>query len=1306
MTETFYLVDGPSYLYRAYHAIGHLSSSRGLPTNATLGVTMMLWKLLREDRPTYMGIAWDAPGPTFRHERFEQYKIQRPGMPKDLVEQLPWVRRSFEALGLPVLEARGYEADDILATVVRRLQDRASLDVVLVTGDKDALQLVGPRVRVVSVAGRTGERVDYDAAKVEERWGVPPARIPDVLALMGDSIDNIPGVPGIGEVTAQKLGREFGSLERLYENLAVVTGAKLRESLAKYREQAFFSRELAVLDAEVPLAFELEAFRVQAEPAWETLRTLWTELEFSSLLRQIPTPAAPVALAPVTRVDARGWADFLRRAGDTVAVEPVLRGSPPDVRLLGLAAHAPAAGSAYLDVAAGSTGPLALLDGARVVGHDVKALVAWGQAAGQPIPVERLDDTAVAAYLLNSGRSGYALEQLVQEAGDAAVPGPLASPTGAGPDAPDPDVLASWAGARAAGVWGLWSWQRTRLAADGLDALYRDLEVPLVPVLAAMETAGIGVAPERLGVLAKELDQQLESLLREIHGLAGEPVNPNSPKQLATVLFEKLKLPPKKRTKTGYSTDVDVLEELALGHPLPAKILEYRQLAKLKGTYADALPGLVHPRTGRIHTSFNQLVAATGRLSCLPAGTLIATSSGLVGIEDVRPGDLVRTPEGGRRILAWESTGPKPVVALRLSTGVTLRCSPDHQLLSLGNWLRSDALTSGAPLYMSFREGPFGQRRDFEIEPIAAYPTRKSPTLPREWSSDLAELVGYAMADGHLARSDYNEKPAKLILAFDWGEDDLIDYFARIVQRLFGKTPTRRVTRSCPVLEVSSVDVGGLIEQLGAGGTSKTIRVPASLFRAPAAIVGAFLRGYYEGDGSAVGSLSVRSVSREMLVDVHHLLGAFGIPSTVSSGSPDPRGYPPRYTLSVVGDRSKIRFRDRIGFVSVKKRRQLEALLARQSKRSGAEALTVPDPRSVVALRAALYDAHRLPGGQPPHALYVFMHRLAAGRRAVTLSRLEDVVGANRSRGVAVPPFLRSAVDGQFFEVTVETVDLEPSVPMYEIEVEGGQYLANGVLVHNSSNPNLQNIPVRNELGRRIRQAFVPEPGWRFVAADYSQIELRILAHLSGEEALVEAFRRDEDIHTRTAARILGVTPDGVTPDMRRLAKVVNFGVLYGLSGFGLAQAASIGRADAERFIADYFASHPKVRAYIDGVVAQGRERGYVTTLLGRRRYLPDLVARNPAVRGAAERMAANAPIQGTASDVIKLAMIRLGPVLVARGLRARLLLQVHDELLLEVPEDEVAAVRGVLPEVMESVMTLGVPLKVDVKDGPDWAQV
>jgi DNA polymerase-1 len=863
--ETFYLVDGPSYLYRAYHALPHLSTSRGQPTNAVLGITMMLWKILREDRPTYMAIAWDAPGPTFRHQQFEAYKIQRPGMPKDLVEQLPAIRATFAALGQPVFELPGFEADDVLATAAARLHG-GPVALVLVSGDKDILQLVDDTVTVVSVAGRTGEKVVYDAARVRERWGVEPARIPDVLALMGDSIDNIPGVPGVGEVTAKKLLREFGSLEAVYDNLAVVTGPKLRETLARHKEQAFFSRQLARLDAQAPITLDLETCRVR-EPDWERLRVLWTELELGSLLRQIPAhAAAPAAARPaadVPAVDAAGWRAFLGRAGGVVAVAPVLVGGPPEPALRALGAWAPAAGACYL------AGPLpagALAAGTRLAGHDAKGLVGWLEAHG--LAAELAEDTAVAAYLLNSARASYPLEQLCLEAGIDGIPAAPEDP----PADTEPGALAAWAGARAEGVWRLGEAQRPRLEADGLAALYRDLELPLVPVLAAMERTGIRVDLDRLATLAKELDRQLDGLLREIHQLAGEPVNPNSPKQLAAILFEKLELAPLKRTKTGYSTDVDVLEELALRHPLPGKILEYRQLAKLKGTYADALPLLVHPTTGRIHTTFNQLVAATGRLS--------------------------------------------------------------------------------------------------------------------------------------------------------------------------------------------------------------------------------------------------------------------------------------------------------------------------------------------------------------------------------------------------------------------------------------------------SSNPNLQNIPIRTELGRRIRQAFVPEPGWRFVAADYSQIELRILAHLSGEPALLEAFRRDEDIHTRTAAQIHGVSPAAVTAEMRRLAKVVNFGILYGLSGFGLAQATSIGRQDAQRFIDDYFATHPGVRAYIDRTLAEGRAQGYVTTLMGRRRYLPELAARNPAVRGAAERMAANAPIQGTASDLIKLAMVRLQAALAREALQARLLLQVHDELLLEAPAAEVARVRALLPEVMESVMALDAPLRVDVKDGRDWAEV
>ena len=339
-------MDGPSYLYRAYHAIGHLSTSRGLPTNATLGMTMMLWKLLREDQPSYMGIAWDAPGPTLRHQQFEAYKLQRPGMPKDLVEQIPWVRRSLEAMGLPLLEAPGYEADDILATAARRLRD-TPIELVLVTADKDALQLVDPRVTVLSVLGRTGERVVYDAAKVEEKWGVPPARIPDILALMGDSIDNIPGVPGVGEVTAQKLLREFGSLEALYANLAVVTGPKLREALARHRDQAFLSRQLAVLEGALPIEFDLERFRVR-EPEWERLRALWTELEFSALLRQVPARAValPAETVPVRRRGGVARASSPAPAGASPSSRSST-GSAPDLALHGVAAYAPAAGACY-----------------------------------------------------------------------------------------------------------------------------------------------------------------------------------------------------------------------------------------------------------------------------------------------------------------------------------------------------------------------------------------------------------------------------------------------------------------------------------------------------------------------------------------------------------------------------------------------------------------------------------------------------------------------------------------------------------------------------------------------------------------------------------------------------------------------------------------------------------------------------------------------------------------------------------------------------------------------------------------------
>src|SRR5256712_156165 len=738
----------------------------------------MLWKLIREEQPDYLAVAWDPPGPTFRDALSAEYKATRAAMPDDLVRQLPYVRRLFEALRIPVIEVAGFEADDVLATLVERALALPDLEIVVVTGDKDLLQLVGPRVRVLSVSGRTGEPVLYDEAKVRERWGVEPGQIADVLALMGDTIDNIKGVHGVGEKTAVKLVGQFGSVARLYEHLPLVSG-KLRETLAAGRKDAFLSRELATLNRDVPLGFDLETFR-RVEPDWMRLRA------------------------------GRGGAATL----------------PP------------------------------------------------------------IQDSAVAAYLLNPARANYRLEDLCLEAFGECPP-PLPEATAGGGEGssarnntrreppPSPitgDQLGRILAERARWVHRYWAHVAAELRDKELWRIYEEIERPLVPVLARMERHGIRVDPERLGAFAKELERSLDNLTREIWQLAGEEFTIASPKQLAHILFEKLGLPALRRTKTGYSTDADVLTELALGHPLPAKVLEHRMLAKLKGTYADTLPALVNPRTGRIHTTFNQLVATTGRLS--------------------------------------------------------------------------------------------------------------------------------------------------------------------------------------------------------------------------------------------------------------------------------------------------------------------------------------------------------------------------------------------------------------------------------------------------SQDPNLMNIPIRTELGRRIRAAFIPAQGWRFVAADYSQIELRILAHLSGDPAIIEAFRRGEDIHRRTASEVFRVAPAEVTSLQRTIAKSANFAILYGVSAFGLSQATKIDQKEAQRYITDYFATHPRLPAFIDATLAFGREHGYVTTLLGRRRYLPDLRSANPIARNAAERMAMNAPVQGTASDMIKIAMVRMQAALEARRLRARMLLQVHDELLFEAPPEEVAAVEALAREIMELALPLQIPLVVDVKSGADWAEV
>jgi DNA polymerase-1 len=856
--KKLYVVDGHSQLFRAYHAVGYLSTSTGVPTQAVLILSTMLWKLVREEQPDYLAIAWDPPGPTFRDALSAEYKATRAAMPDDLVRQLPYVRRLLEALRMPVLEVPGFEADDVLATLVEHALALPGLEAVVVSGDKDLLQLVGPRVRVLSVSGRTGEPIVYDEARVRERWGVEPGQIADVLALMGDQIDNIKGVRGVGEKTAVKLISQFGSVDRLYENLTLVAG-KLRETLATGRKDALLSRELATLNRRVPIAFDLERFR-RAEPDWPKLRALWQELEFTRLLRDLPAPAAAVsdeavpALADAAAVDA-----WLARvpAGAPLALDWAGVARPPDPEILGVAAFHPDAGPAGLP----SAGLPESLRGRELIVHDAKPLIEAWLARGAAPPA--IHDSAVAAYLLNPARSAYRLEELCVEAfGEGPPPLPAAGADG----------LGRTLGARARWAHRYWAHAAAQLRDKELWKIYEEIERPLVPVLAVMERHGIRVDPARLEAFAKELELSLENLTREIYRLAGGEFTIASPKQLAHVLFETLKLPALRKTKTGYSTDADVLTDLALRHELPAKILEHRSLAKLKGTYADTLPGLVHPATGRIHTSFNQLVAATGRLS--------------------------------------------------------------------------------------------------------------------------------------------------------------------------------------------------------------------------------------------------------------------------------------------------------------------------------------------------------------------------------------------------------------------------------------------------SQDPNLMNIPIRTELGRRIRAAFIPQEGWRFVAADYSQIELRILAHLSGEPAIIESFRRGEDIHTRTASEVFKVKPEAVTSLQRTIAKSANYAILYGVSAFGLSQATKIDQKEAQRYISDYFAAHPRVRAFIDRTLAEGRERGYVTTLLGRRRYLPELTSPNPVARNAAERMAMNAPVQGTASDMIKIAMVRVQAALESRRLRARMLLQVHDELLFEAPPEEVAAVEGLAREIMESALPLQAPVVVDVKTGKDWAEV
>jgi len=902
---TVVLIDANALVHRAYHALPPLSTKSGEQTNAVFGFASMLIKVLTEEAPEYVVVCFDK-GRTFRHDVFTAYKAQRPKMAEDLAPQFSRVREIVEAFGFPIYEMEGYEADDLIGTLARQAEAE-NHDVLIVTGDTDTLQLVSPHVRVLVTRRGITDTMLYDEAAVRERYGLEPDQLADLRGLRGDATDNIPGVPGIGDKTATKLLIDFGSVERIYEQLDRID-PKLREKLSEYKEQALLSKRLATIITNAPVTLDLSAARVGAYNR-ERVLALFRELEFRSLVNRLPAPESktvqqmalfgeggplalpariPEGLPPPQIADTvetvRRVAKMVTTAGSCVVDVESTSFDTMAAELVGIAIAVDDE-TFYLPVGHHDTpgvplpkvqeilGPVLADDRIRKTAHNAKYDLLVLTSHG--FVVNGLDfDTMIAAYLLSE--KGLGLKDLAfTKLGITMTP--ITDLIGKGKDqitmAKVPvDQAAPYACADVAVTARLRQLFEPELRRQGLWTLFTDIEMPLVPILADMERTGVALDVPLLQRLSRELKEKIGQLEQEIYATVGHQFNINSTQQLASVLFDELKLTKVKRTRTGYSTDSSVLEELRGAHPIIDFILEHRQLVKLKSTYVDALPLLVNPRTGRVHTSFNQTVAATGRLS--------------------------------------------------------------------------------------------------------------------------------------------------------------------------------------------------------------------------------------------------------------------------------------------------------------------------------------------------------------------------------------------------------------------------------------------------SSDPNLQNIPIRTDLGRQVRRAFIARPGWLLMSADYSQIELRILAHMSKDPALTQAFLEDKDIHAATAAAVFNVPLDQVTPAMRRVAKTINFGVSYGVSGYGLAQSTGLPQEEATKIIEDYFARYPGVRTYVEETKAAARRDGYVATLTGRRRYLPELQAANRQLVAAAERMAINMPIQGTAADIIKIAMVRLSQEMRSRALRSCMILQVHDELVFEVPPEELEVMRPLVRTIMEGAMALDVALKVDVKVGKNWDEM
>ena len=887
--NTIYLIDGSGYIYRAYHAVRHLSTTRGLPTNATFGFTNMLLKLLSDRKPERIVMVFDAKGPTFRHEIYEAYKANRPPMPDDLSVQIPYIKQVVDGMNIASCELAGYEADDIIGTLARAAEKKG-FHVVMVTGDKDFKQLVSPAISIWDpMKDRT---IDY--AGLKEDFGLEPSQWVDVMALAGDTSDNIPGVPGIGEKTAVSLIKTFGNLEAIFENLDNVSRKKLRENLSTFREQAMLSRRLVAIDTEVPLSVELSSLKV-ADPDAERLAGLFRELEFKRLQKQFPakTDLSKKKYRAILNEEAlNGLIDELKRAGTFAVDTETTAKDPMRAEIVGLSFACRPNEASYIplrhryagvpeqldpDHAIASLKPLLEDPKLAKVGQNIK--FDWIVLKRCGIKLQGVTfDTMVASYLLNPTRRAHNLEAIAAEYLDHRMISYKEVTGGNKDDKGFEGVLIEdavpYACEDADITLMAYELLEPKLQEGGLDRLFKEVEIPLIPVLVNMEMFGICVERERLKAASKDFERQLDAMEDRIYAIAGESFNIKSHKQLGRILFEKLKLPIQKKTKkkTGYSTDVEVLTTLSVEHELPALVLHYRSLSKLKSTYADALVDLIHPETHRIHTSYNQTVTATGRLS--------------------------------------------------------------------------------------------------------------------------------------------------------------------------------------------------------------------------------------------------------------------------------------------------------------------------------------------------------------------------------------------------------------------------------------------------SSDPNLQNIPIRTEEGRKIRAAFVPQKGWTILSADYSQIELRLLAHYSEDPILVEAFEKDEDIHTRTATEVFELLPGMITREMRRQAKVINFGIIYGMGPFRLSKEIGISHKMAKIYIDNYFRRYEGVRRFIEEIVEEARKAGKVTTLLGRHRWLPDILSKNRTAREFAERTAVNTPLQGTAADLIKVAMIQIPQALGKMNLNAKMLLQVHDELLFEVPPKELETVVEYVTKIMEGVYELRVPLKVDIKTGQNWANV